>query len=167
MGRKPIIYTSALPEDTEQKLFFANLASLSTIFKDFQFAYHIPNSGAGSQRGQAGKMKAMGAKAGVSDIHYPVSRSDYHGLWIELKSLKKGARATKEQKQWLQDMHNLGHCTALCFGHRQAIGQMVKYETGLSMEYEQIMRFPVYYAIGNMDAVRREIKKIIDEGGGA
>ena len=47
--------------------------------------FAVPNAGAGAQRGQAGKMKAEGARSGIPDLLLPVARGAYRGLCIEMK----------------------------------------------------------------------------------
>ena len=45
----------------------------------------IPNGGKRNPR-EAGRLKAQGVKAGVSDLLLPFSSQGAHGLWIEMKA---------------------------------------------------------------------------------
>lgn len=62
---------------------------------------HIPN-GELRDDATAGKLKAMGVKAGVADFLLPVPVRDIHGLWIELKSAT--GTLSKEQREFLMNM---------------------------------------------------------------
>lgn len=86
---------------------------------DLCWLYAIANAGAGAQRGQAGKMKAEGVKPGVPDLCLPVPRAGFHGLYIEMKAI--GGVETREQKNWLFGLRELGYYTCTAYGHEIAI----------------------------------------------
>lgn len=75
--------------------------------KELELLYAIPNGG---ERNVivAGKLKAEGVKPGVSDLHFPVSRHNYHGLYIEMKK-PIGGRASKEQKEFAMLVREQGY----------------------------------------------------------
>lgn len=81
-------------------------------FPILRWMMHVPNGGKRA-RGEAGKMRAMGVRAGVSDFIHPMHspRGRYTGLAIELKSAK--GRASKEQKEFLQDATAAGWLTGI------------------------------------------------------
>lgn len=81
--------------------------------------FAIPNAGAGSQRGQAGKMKAEGVRSGVPDLCLPVARHGFNGLYIELKA--KGGRLRPEQGGWLDFLGGQGYMAVCCVGADAAI----------------------------------------------
>jgi len=134
-------------EEQDQKMLFEQLGLLQTIWPKLALAFHIPNSGAGPLRGMAGRMRGMGVKAGVPDIFYPVARQGYHGFWIELKSLKPGARVSPEQTAWLNCLVAEGYRALVCRGYQQALEQIVSYETGLIYSAVEIVRLPVICAV--------------------
>jgi hypothetical protein len=72
--------------------------------------YHIPNGGARS-KATAGRLKAMGVKAGVPDLHLPVPSRGYHGTWLEMKA--PGQRPTLHQWHWLEDLRTRGYHTGI------------------------------------------------------
>jgi hypothetical protein len=74
---------------------------------ELRLLFAIPNAGAGAQSGQAGKMKAEGVKRGVPDLHLPVARNGYHGLFIEMKYGK--GTPSPEQKEWIADLREEGY----------------------------------------------------------
>ena len=63
--------------------------------------YHVPNGG---KRGKAaaGRLKAMGTRAGVPDLHLPVASRGYHGTWLELKA--PGKHPSPVQQHWLKGL---------------------------------------------------------------
>ena len=53
-------------------------------YPELELLYHIPNGGK-RDACTAVNLKRQGVKAGVPDLHLPVARGGYHGLYIELK----------------------------------------------------------------------------------
>lgn len=84
-------------EDTEQIRLNEWALSAQGEFPELRWLYHIPNEGKRSDA-QGKKMKQMGLKAGVSDLHLPYAKGCYHGLYIEMKYDKNVL--TKEQKEF-------------------------------------------------------------------
>jgi len=85
--------------------------------------YHIPNGKYRTKAG-AGRLKAMGVRAGMPDLHLPVARRGYHSLYIECKA--PGRRVDAEQRAMHALLTHQGHCvrtyqgwlaaaTALCW----------------------------------------------------
>lgn len=91
------------------------------------YLYHIPNGG---QRNAivAAKLKAQGVKAGVSDLHLPLARHGFHGLWIELKA--EGGKLQKSQAEWLERMNKAGHLATVCVGWQAAAETIANYVGG-------------------------------------
>lgn len=56
---------------------------------------------------EAARLKAEGAKAGVSDLLLPLRRDGFFALWLELKA--PGKRPTKDQDAWLRRMRLAGY----------------------------------------------------------
>ena len=52
-------------------------------------------------------LKRMGVKSGVPDLHLPVPRKGFHGLYIELKSAK--GHVSDNQKWWLEHLTRQGN----------------------------------------------------------
>ncbi len=59
---------------------------------------HVPNGGK-RPKGEAGKLKAMGAKPGYPDLTLPRRAGPWTGLAIELKS--PTGTVSQDQKEWL------------------------------------------------------------------
>lgn len=76
---------------------------------ELEYMYHVPNGGK-RDAATATALKRQGVKAGVPDIHLPVARGEYHGLYIELKAGKN--TTTAKQKGWLRFLRQQGYFTA-------------------------------------------------------
>lgn len=75
-----------------------------------QWLYHTPNGGLRS-KGTAGRLKAMGTRAGVPDLHLPVACRGYHGTYLELKA--PGEQPSPAQQHWLAGLAAQGHHTGV------------------------------------------------------
>lgn len=93
------------------------------------YLYHIPNGGHRNAI-VAAKLKAQGVKAGVSDLHLPLARHGFHGLWIELKA--EGGRLQKSQAEWLDRMDKAGYLATVCVGWEAAARTIENYVGGES-----------------------------------
>lgn len=89
--------------------------------------YAVPNGGARNLI-VAKKLKAEGVKPGVPDLHLPVSRLGYHGLWIETKT--KAGRVSPEQKEWHELLRREGHLVVVVRSALQGIELMSGYLAG-------------------------------------
>ena len=85
--------------------------------------YHIPNGKYRTKAG-AGRLKAMGVRPGLPDLHWPVKRRGYLGLWLELKA--PGRQVDAHQRAMHALLAHQGHyvgtyqgwlaaATALCW----------------------------------------------------
>ena len=93
-------------------------------YPELKLAYHIPNGGKRDAR-TAANLKRQGVKAGVPDIHLPVARGGYHGLYIELKVGKN--TQTEKQKEWQQELTKQGYLSVVCYGWQEAAEQLINY----------------------------------------
>lgn len=74
-------------------------------------------------------MKAEGVKRGIPDVFLPYPhespsvpkevKTTYHGLYIELKTLK--GRLSKEQKAFLEYANSVGYLAVCCHGYLEAV----------------------------------------------
>lgn len=106
-----------LTEDQEQTWLFSWASAMEYRYPELSLMYHIPNGGKRS-KAEAVRFKAMGVKAGVSDIHLPVARGGYYGLYIELKALD--GRPTQNQKDFLSAVQKQGYLGAFAYGGEEA-----------------------------------------------
>lgn len=93
-------------------------------FPELVLLHHIPNGGK-RDPSEARHLKAQGVKPGVPDLCLPVARHGYHGLYIEMKSLK--GRTRPEQKWWLQELRKQGYFCEICHGYQAAIATLEGY----------------------------------------
>lgn len=115
-------------EDGEQMALFCWLAGERERCPDVRWAYHVPNGGS-RQKAEAGKLKAMGVKKGVSDVHWPVRRGNYVGLVIEMKR-KDGVPSDvdADQKAWLNHFNSQGYRVHVAFGWEEARDLFIAYD---------------------------------------
>lgn len=95
--------------------------------RELELLYAVPN-GLWTTAAQAGKAKASGLKSGVPDLHLPVARGGFIGLWIEMKSERGQLKAP--QAWWHDRLIAEGGCVALCFNAGQAIDTLTEYLDG-------------------------------------
>lgn len=72
-------------------------------------------------------LKRMGVKSGVPDLHLPVPRKGFHGLYIELKSAK--GRVSDNQKWWLEHLTRQGNMCRVCHSVNETIDLLEEYLT--------------------------------------
>ena len=113
--------------DTEsgaQEMLFQWVAYQTGRYPELALLYHIPNGGKRDAR-TAVALKRQGVKAGVPDLHLPVARSGYYGLYIELKVGNN--RATSLQKEWIRQLNEQGYLAVVCYGWQAAAEQIIDY----------------------------------------
>ena len=93
-------------------------------YPELKLLHHIPNGGRRDARTGA-MMKRQGVKAGVPDLHLPVSRGKYHSLYIEMKTDK--GRPTDTQKEWLDALNAEGNMAVICHSADEAIAVIKLY----------------------------------------
>lgn len=74
---------------------------------------HVPNGGSRNSR-EGMKLKQMGVKRGVVDIHIFTPANGYNGLAIELKVQPN--KPTAEQVEWLEKLKRCGWKTSVVYG---------------------------------------------------
>lgn len=127
-------------ETEEQQKVFQWAAQAESKYPELKLLYAIPN-GSYRHKKTAGILKAEGVKPGVCDIHLPVARGGYHGLYIEMKR-KQGGKVSKEQFNFMKKVTEKGYFAVVCKGAEQAIIVLKRYfsmpETKvISMEFER------------------------------
>lgn len=96
------------PESTSQ-IQIVNWVKQCTKLK----VYHFVNEGKRSPT-MGNILVRMGMTAGVSDLFFPRSNSEYKGLWLELKVGSR--KLSTHQQKFLDDMIEEGYCAVCCIG---------------------------------------------------
>ena len=102
----------AQTEHYEQVALFQWAAMSLQAHPELDLMYAIPNAARRSPR-QGAWMKAEGMKAGVPDVHLPVARGPYIGLWIELKAGNN--KPTQQQALRIAALREAGHRCEICY----------------------------------------------------
>jgi hypothetical protein len=101
-------------------------AGMTTRFPELALIYAInPNKGGQQSKAARGIAKAMGALAGMPDLHLPVARSPYIGQYLELKRL--GGRAAAEQLRIHELLRAEGHRVDICIGVQAGLDAVLSY----------------------------------------
>ncbi len=70
-------------------------------------------------------MKRMGTLKGASDLFMAWPNGGFHGLFIEVKSMK--GKPTPEQLAFIERMNEAGYMARVCYGAEQVINTMKHY----------------------------------------
>jgi len=95
----------------------------------------VPNGGGRTIR-EGVKLKMEGVQAGVPDLHLPIARGGYFGLWLELKA-KKGT-LQDNQVDWLRFLDSQGYLVDVHWTAESAFQLLARY-----MAAEPTARGPV------------------------
>jgi hypothetical protein len=83
-----------------------------------------PNKG-GRTKAAAGIAKAMGLCPNFPDLHLPVMRGPFVGLWVELK--RPGERSTRDQQLMAETLRAEGHAVVECHSVQEGLDAIVGY----------------------------------------
>ena len=84
----------------------------------------IPNGGV-RHIGTAVKLKAEGGMAGVSDLFLMIPKSNWHGLFLEMKV--KGGKLSDSQKEFMGLATLMGYQAVVCYGFESAKDAITEY----------------------------------------
>ncbi len=113
-------------EDTEQIRVMDWAASAECRYPELRWLHHIPNGGS-RRSSEASRLKRMGVRRGISDIHLPFPHGRYHALYIEMKYGRNVT--TQEQREFLCDMRDADNLVAVCHDAESAIDLIERYVT--------------------------------------
>ena len=124
-------------EDAEQETVIQWARICSGKWPELKLLHHIPNGGRRNAK-EAAKLKRMGVLAGVADLHMPVARGGYHGLYIEMKY--DDGRILESQKSFLKAAAAEGNYCIVCYSAADAIEILDLYMHGRTIENLLIMK---------------------------
>lgn len=113
-----------MSEHQHQAALFQWAKLQENTYPDLRWLYAIPNGGH-RHKAVAAQMKASGTKSGVSDLHLPLARGGYIGLWIEMKHGKN--KPSMAQAEWIAAMRISGHRVLVCYDWEAARDQILAY----------------------------------------
>lgn len=88
---------------------------------------HVPNGGRRNPR-EAGRLKAMGVRAGYPDFLLDVPHGGRHGLRLELKARRPHhAAITRPQAEWIEYLVANGYACRVCYGWEDAKDFITRY----------------------------------------
>lgn len=111
------IAARAVSEETEQIHLMMWCRCMESKFPELETIYHIVNEGKRTAV-TGGKLKEMGLRKGMPDVHLPVSRCAFSSLYIEMKKI--GGKPTAEQVDRLEMLERYGNAVAICEGAEAA-----------------------------------------------
>lgn len=101
-------------------------AGMTTRFPELALVYAInPNKGGQNQKAARGIAKAMGQLQDMPDLHLPIARGPFIGLYVELKV--RGRYGSEEQRACAEALRSQGHCVIECQGTQEGSDVFIGY----------------------------------------
>lgn len=110
----------SLSEDKHQEyvIKWSQQPSIRQKYPCLKLLYHIGNERKCSPA-EGARLKRLGVKPGVPDLHLPVSRGKYHGLYIEMKN--EDGKTSDKQDWWIEELSTEGYFCEVCHGWESAV----------------------------------------------
>lgn len=128
-------------EDTEQQAVVSWARMNSHAHKELELLHHIPNGGS-RNKAEAVKLKRIGTKAGVSDLHLPVAKGIYTTLYIEMKY--GDGKLSPAQKKFIYTAASYNNYCCICYSAEEAIkiiGEYISLADGAIMSHPNMSIF--------------------------
>ena len=147
------IAARAVSEETEQIHLMVWCRYMESKFPELETIYHIVNEGKRTAV-TGGKLKEMGLRKGMPDVHLPVSRCAFSSLYIEMK--KVGGKPTAEQVDRLEMLERYGNAVAICEGAEAAENVLTAY---CSNDYDTLNKLILKSDRGDFGCLRAPKRK--------
>ena len=108
-----------LSEHQEQVLYFEWVHKKMESDNRYELIFAVPNGGLRNII-VAKKLVREGVKKGVSDIFIPIPCGKYHGMFLEMKSKRKGAKLSEQQKEFFKGVSAQSYYAVCCPGFEAA-----------------------------------------------
>lgn len=96
-------------------------------FKLGPLFFHVASEGVASLH-RRNLLKQAGLQPGIADYILAMPRDKYHGMFLELKRVKKSASSiSKEQSNFLLAVEKQGYFACICYGWKAAIEAIDEY----------------------------------------
>jgi len=118
-----------MTEEQHQIRLFEELDKMAVKHPELLDCTHIPNGGYRPKKTGA-TMRQSGVKPGFPDIFLPVARKGRHGLFVELKSVKKSAKVSLVQQIVMLRLIDYGYEAVVCYGWEEAYKAIISYLEG-------------------------------------
>ncbi len=148
------IAARAVSEETEQIHLMVWCRYMETKFPELETIYHIVNEGKRTAV-TGGKLKEMGLRKGMPDVHLPVSKCAFSSLYIEMKKI--GGKPTAEQIDRLEVLERYGNAVAICEGAEQAEKVLTAY---CSNDYDALNKLILNSDRGDFGHLRAPKRKV-------
>lgn len=112
---------------------------LETMYPErWPLIFHVPNER--SSKAEAGRLKAIGVKAGVPDYVFPFARCCFHGLYLEFKpSGSTPSDVRISQSDFCEKLQREGYAAIAALGIDAAIRVIDAYMLGTREEWDHIV----------------------------
>lgn len=101
-------------------------AGITGRYPEAGLLYAIPNGASASSKAAAGKRKAEGQLKDMPDLHLPVARGPFIGLWIEVK--RPGITSARASQRAMQDaLRSEGHAVYTVNDVQRGVDIIVEY----------------------------------------
>jgi len=114
------------PTESQEQTGLLRWAALRAVSApELALLHHIPNGGLRHMH-TAIQLKRQGVKPGVPDLHLPVPRGTFHGLYIEMKR-RSGGVLSENQRWWIDRLTEQGYKVVVAYGASEAIREIESY----------------------------------------
>ena len=120
-------YQYLMSEEMEQQVVMQWARAMQNRWPELGLLHHCPNGGSRNKR-EAARLKRMGVLAGVPDLHLPIARAGYIGLYIEMKYA--AGRLQDSQKIFLTSAAAEMNYCVVCYTADDAIEVLRHYLDG-------------------------------------
>ena len=137
--KKPAAKKGTCSEEHEAQCAVIEWAEWNTSkYPELELLHHCPN-GEKRDKAVAARLKRAGTKAGIPDLHLPVSRGAFTGLYIEMKA--KGGRLSPAQAKMIRRLRDENNDVKVCYSASEAIAVIEVYLSGKKWNQQDLLNW--------------------------